>query len=310
MKKILILATLLVILIIIFEIFNNKKSFIYQVKQGSTLIAIAEDLKNKGVIKSKFIFLVVANLKKTHPKYGYYHFNNLWQFLDVIHNYKIATSNITLLPGKTVQEYYAIISSNKNINTRLSLSEIIKSIGIASPIEGRFMPDTYQFEIGTSAKSIFNRSYKLMHKKLNLIWENRIKNKFITTKYKLLILASIIEKESGSRGENAKIAGVFINRMVKNMRLQTDPTVIYALGNKYNGRLTRSDLRVKSPYNTYKIKGLPIGAITNPSISSIVAASRPLKHNLLYFVAKDNKSHMFSKTYKEHRSNINYIRSK
>jgi len=238
-KKIIIFTTISICLIVFYELFSTKNNIIYEVRSGFGIDKIANDLKQKNIINSKSLFTTIAKIKNISPKIGYYKFNNLWNFLDKIQNYKVESDNITLLPGKTIKQYYKIISNNNNIKTKLPLRKIMQKLKIPHPFEGRFLPQTYKFNYGDSAQSIFARSYNLMNAKLSSIWSSRVKNKFIVSKYQLLILASIIEKESGDYKEGSKIAGVFINRLQKNMRLQTDPTVIYALGDDYNGILTK-----------------------------------------------------------------------
>jgi UPF0755 protein len=307
MKKIFII---IVILIILIYGFSPKKSIIYEIKSGATITKIANNLENIGVINSKYALIILAKIKKTIPKVGYYEFNNIIDFLDKIHNYKVKTGFITLVPGKKIKDYYQQIKNTKFIKTSKNLQEIMLSLKIPKPYEGRFLPQTYKFNYGDSAKSIFKRSYELMRENIDKVWQKRVKNKYITSKYQLLILASIVEKESGNKLEMSKIAGVFINRFKKNMRLQSDATTVYGLGKNYTGRLTKKNLRTKNKYNTYKINGLPIGAIANPSLNAIIFTSKPENHNLFYFVAKNNKEHIFAKTYKQHRKNIKkYIKA-
>lgn len=301
MKKIAIFfISVVVIVSTFFWYFNQTPSTIYQVKKNENITSIAKNLADNNIIASPFVFKLLAKIKNTKPKIGYYTFHNIWQFLDDIHSATSLSGFITFVPGKTTLEYYNTLRLNKYIHTTKSLQKIMQELDIPKPYEGRFLPETYHFNYGDSAKSIFKKSYELMNKKLKIFK----KNKYIQTPYQLLILASIIEKESGNTSESAKIAGVFINRLKKNMRLQSDATTIYGMGAKYKGKITKKDLRTKNNYNTYKIKGLPMGAITNPSLSSIVAANNPEKHQLLYFVAKNSKEHIFAKTYKQHRENI------
>jgi UPF0755 protein len=305
MKKILIIIICGVILLYI----NTTQNTIYHVKSGSNISIIATELKQQGIIKSENWFKLLAKVQKIEPKSGYYEINNIWQFLTDTHNAKVKTGNITLIPSKTVREYYQQMQDNPYITTQLNLAQIMQELNIPKPYEGRFFADTFKFNYGDSALSILQRSYELMQQKLQTIWKNRYKNQYIKTPYELIILASMIEKESGNEAEKATIAGVFLNRLKKNMRLQSDPTTIYALGENYTGKLTKQDLKINHPYNTYKIKGLPTGAIANVNSSSLMAASKPEKHNFYYFVAKNPKEHIFATTYAEHRKNIaKYLR--
>jgi len=139
---------------------------------------------------------------------------------------------------------------------------------------------------------------------LNTEWQGRAKNLNLKTAHEALVLASLIEKETAHNQEKSQIAGVFMRRLQKGMRLQTDPTVVYALGSRYRGSLSKQDLKVNSPYNTYRNKGLPPTAIGSVGQSSLHAAMHPAAGDTLYFVAKKDGTHAFAKTYKQHRLNI------
>jgi UPF0755 protein len=312
MKKLIVLTVLIFIIFgAYFSHLNQAKNIIYQVKPGSNITLIADELQQQNVIASSVYVKLLAKFIGENPKVGYYQIDTIWQFLTDINNNTVKTGSVVFIPGKTIKEYYNTLKSHTFINTTKSLTQIMQELNIPKPYEGRFLPQTYYYNYGDSAQSIFARSYELMNAKLNIIWGNRDKNQYIKTPYDLLKLASIVEKESGNEAEKAKIAGVFINRLKKNMRLQSDVTTIYGMGDAYNGVITKKDLQAKNAYNTYKIKGLPQGAISNPSIHSIIAASKPQSHQLLYFVAKNSKEHIFAITYAQHRENIKkYLKNK
>ncbi len=181
-------------------------------------------------------------------------------------------------------------------------SAIMAKIGWpAQHPEGRFYPDTYHFGTGTTDVSLLTRSHKMMEKVLEEVWEKRKKDLILKTPYEALILASIVEKETAAVEERPLIAGVFIRRLKKNMRLQTDPTVIYALGKNFDGNLRRKDLKINNPYNTYKYKGLPPTPIAMPGKAALEASVNPTGGETLYFVAKGQEGkHYFSVTLKEH----------
>jgi UPF0755 protein len=168
--------------------------------------------------------------------------------------------------------------------------------------EGLFLPETYHFPKGTSGVDILRQSYKLMQETLTEEWQGRAENLPITSPYETLILASIVEKETALASERPRIAGVFVRRLENNMRLQTDPTVIYGIGVAFNGNLTRRDLRADTPYNTYTRRGLPPTPIALPGRAAIKAALHPTAGTELFFVASGlgDGSHTFSDTKAEH----------
>ena len=177
-------------------------------------------------------------------------------------------------------------------------------IEVSSP-EGLFFPDTYHYPWGTTAFSLLRMSKKKMEEIIEEEWIDRNPNLALSSKYEALILASIIEKETANPAERTMISGVFSNRLSKRMRLQSDPTVSYGLGNLYIGNLKKIHLRQWTPYNTYKIKGLPPSPIAMPGRDSIRAALQPKTTDALYFVSKGNGSHVFSSSLKDQESQLN-----
>ena len=167
--------------------------------------------------------------------------------------------------------------------------------------EGWFFPDTYHYSRGDSVDDILYRAHVRMLQVLQQAWSERADGLPYRSPYEALIMASLIEKETGLARERAEIAAVFVRRLEKKMRLQTDPSVIYALGRDYTGNLRRTDLRLESPYNTYRLRGLPPTPIAMPGRESIIAALHPAAGDALYFVAKGDGSHHFSATLAEHR---------
>ncbi len=169
-----------------------------------------------------------------------------------------------------------------------------------TPLEGWIYPDTYSYTKGTRDIDVLRRAYQRMQQVLAEEWEARSQPLPLSSPYEALILASIVEKETGAPEERAAIAGVFVRRLQKNMRLQTDPTVIYGMGDNYRGNIRRSDLTRYTPYNTYKIDGLPPTPIANPGREAIHASLHPAPGKALYFVAKGDGRHQFSATLVEH----------
>jgi UPF0755 protein len=175
-------------------------------------------------------------------------------------------------------------------------------------LEGLFLPDTYFFEAGTTDVDFLRRAYYSMDQKLQALWLDRDPECVLDTPYEALILASIIEKESGLKSEYPEISGVYQRRLMAGMRLQADPTVIYALQDQLNGPLLKLHLRIDSPYNTYKLAGLPPTPIALPSLAAIEAALHPAPGDSLYFVATGTGGHLFSKSLEEHNKAVQQVR--
>jgi len=171
-------------------------------------------------------------------------------------------------------------------------------------LEGLFFPDTYHYIRSDTPISILRRANKVLKVKLQDAWSGKDNDLLLKSPYELLILASIIEKEAVVAHEKPRISGVFVNRLQKNMRLQTDPSVIYGLGDEFTGGLTKEHLAKDTPYNTYRRDGLPPSPISCPGWDSLFAAAHPEEHDLFYFVAKGDGTHHFSKTFEEHRQAV------
>ena len=183
----------------------------------------------------------------------------------------------------------------------LTEAEIMRVVGKGEKhAEGLFFPDTFYFDRGTVDTVLLKRSYDIMQTKLEAAWNGRASGLPYKSSYEALIMASIVEKETGKASERPMIAGVFINRLHIGMRLQTDPTVIYGMGDKYNGNIRRTDLTTDTIYNTYTRDGLPPTPIAMPGAASIEAALHPEKTKALYFVGKGDGSHAFSNSLAEH----------
>lgn len=238
--------------------------------------------KDKSLQAGEYIFY-----PKTTPR----------QVLSKLINGDVLVHKITIPEGLSTKQILDLIDQNQDLT-----GSIQKNIP-----EGVLLPETYKFTLGESKEMIVNRMKKSMQETLDAAWENRSNNSPLKSKEEALILASIIEKETGVPEERSRVAGVFINRLRKSMRLQTDPTVIYAItkGEYVLERpLTKADLKTKSPYNTYLNSGLPPGPIANPGRNSIIAALNPVSTQDLYFVADGSGGHAFAKTLSEHIRNV------
>ena len=307
------IASVLLLLLIAW-IFTSKdilvnQTQIFQVKAGSSIGEVAQELSEKKIIKSKSFFTTLSKLLNANKKLksGYYELKpntSVLNFIDQISRGDTLKTKITLIEGKTIQYYFDQLSKDPSITSNSSFDQIMNSIGVNKPFDGWFYPETYIFNYGESIENVLMKSHETMKSKLSQLWEERDKSVPLHSPYQAIILASLIENETALDYEKPLISSVFIGRLNLNMRLQTDPTVIYALGENYSPPLTRSDLQFDHPYNTYRNKGLPPGAISSVGYQSLYAALHPAKGNDLYFVAKKDGSHAFASTYDKHKENI------
>ncbi|MEK7990848.1 MAG: endolytic transglycosylase MltG [Thiotrichaceae bacterium] len=288
-----------------------KAEITYEVKKRQTLTDIALDLMDRKLMNysTALIWVWTARFKGQDVKIREGRFlisigTTPQGFLDILLHAKPVQHTLTLVEGWTFKKVLVKISQNKHLKLTLndlSATQIMKKLGYEKQHpEGRFFPDTYHFSKDVTDLEFLQRAYKMMQNTLSIEWENRQKGLPLKTAYEALILASIVEKETGKAEERPLIARVFINRLNKNIKLQTDPTVIYALGDKYDGNIRSNDLKYKSPYNTYLNKGLPPTPIATPSREAIHAVLHPAESKALFFVAKGDRSHYFSSTNKEH----------
>ena len=213
--------------------------------------------------------------------------------------------SITIPEGVTFADLLEAIRQHPNIELSSDISGLMRqNFPTAIPPEGWFFPDTYHFHNKSDGIEILKKSHQSMRQILQKQWDTRDPDIPLKSPYEALILASIIEKEARIKDEKALIAAVFLNRLRKNMRLEADPTVIYGLGETFNGNLTRKHLRSDTPYNTYTRKGLPPTPIALPGEDTIYAATHPVRSSALYFVSRGDGSHHFSETYKEHQQAV------
>ena len=286
-----------------------KNSEVFQVESGSSISDVAKELSDKKLIKSRLFFKSLSKFLGANKKLksGYYQISpnmSILAFLDNISNGSVLTTKVTLIEGKTIKYYFEQLSLDPSLESSGSLEDVMHSIGVKAPYDGWFFPETYNFNYGESVENVLRRSYKEMQQKVSDLWINRDKGLPLKSPYDAIILASLIENETALDNEKTLISGVFIRRINEGMRLQADPTVIYALGDTYTPPLKKADLKIDSLYNTYRNKGLPPGAISSVSYQSLYAALHPEKGNDLYFVSKKDGSHAFAPSYKEHKENI------
>jgi UPF0755 protein len=285
-----------------------KAPIIFEIKNGSTLGNEARKLVSDNIAITPYIFhfgLYVLDMKAP-IKAGEYELTPGMSARDVLLLFQKGSNylrQVTLPEGLTSYEIVQILNAVQD------LSGTIETI----PAEGSFLPETYSYRKDEPRSEVIKRMQDALTKTLDTAWEGRTKNLPITTKEDALILASIVEKETGTVEERRRVAGVFINRLRRNMPLQTDPTVIYAItkgAHKNDGqgplgrRLLSKDLEINSPYNTYLYTGLPPTPIANAGKASIEAALNPETHEFIYFVADGTGGHAFAKTLAEHNANV------
>ncbi len=275
---------------------------LFLVNKGDSLNKIAQSLQDKKLVNDKYIFILFSKINRIYPqiKAGEYLFNgefSVKQTAEKLSSGKVYLRKVTFPEGLTSTEIAKILHKENF----LSKDEF------AAPAEGSILPETYTYMRGDSPEKIIKQAQKAMQNVLEQAWQERDQNLPLQSKEELLILASIVEKETGIGMERAQVASVFVNRLRLGMLLQTDPTVIYALTNgkeDLNRPLTRKDLSIDSPYNTYKYAGLPPTPICNPGKDAIYAAAHPSETPYLYFVASGNGGHNFAATLSEHNENV------
>jgi UPF0755 protein len=279
------------------------------IKPNSGLKSIANQLVVQNVLPSALPFVLLAKImhKEAELQAGEYTLNknvSPYQLLLSLNKGKATQGSITFIEGKTFKQMRAKLAKNENIKTTiadLTDAEVMVMVGNGEKhAEGLFFPDTFYFDRGTADTVLLKRSYQIMQAKLAEAWANRVPGLPYKNSYQALIMASIVEKETGKASERPEIAGVFLNRLRIGMRLQTDPTVIYGMGDKYNGNIRRKDLTTDTIYNTYTRDGLPPTPIAMPGLASIDAALHPKTTKALYFVGKGDGSHQFSNSLVEH----------
>ncbi|MBY8298957.1 endolytic transglycosylase MltG [Vibrio fluvialis] len=288
---------------------DTQSEQLVTIPSGTSLNGALSLMTKHGWIDSQFAEKLVRRFhpELTQIKAGTYQLMpdmKLAQALQLLVSGKEHQFAITFVEGSRFSEWMAILEQNEQLKhtlTESSEADIAKQLGIEqSKLEGLFLAETYHFTKGVSDLDILKRAHRKLEGILNSAWETRQENLPLTSPYQALILASIIEKETAVESERERIASVFVNRLNKRMRLQTDPTVIYGMGDNYDGNIRKKDLRAPTPYNTYVINGLPPTPIAMPGEASIRAALNPEQSAYLYFVASGNGGHVFSKNLTEH----------
>ena len=287
----------------------------YTVKKGSSLKHVIQHLSDKKLSAVPPIYLALYSRWKGNAnqiKVGEFDIpsgTTLPQFLEHLISGKVIQRGFTIIEGITTQSLIDAVAKSdlfEHTPEAMSADAVMIALGKAGEhAEGLFLPETYYFPAGTSDIEFLKRAYQDMASQLDEAWQNKAEGLPYKTPYEALIMASIIEKETGIAEERPEIAGVFVRRLNIGMLLQTDPTVIYGIGSEYDGNIRRSDLRKDTPYNTYTRAGLPPTPIALPSQAAIEAALHPKAGKSLYFVATGSEGrHYFSKNLSEHNAAV------
>ncbi|NVK38231.1 MAG: endolytic transglycosylase MltG [Gammaproteobacteria bacterium] len=290
-----------------------EENKIVSLEKGKPLSSFFSKLESeKWMQDGRWIMLIAKVTGKARlAKAGEYELTpnmNSWDILDLLVSGKTVQYKITLVEGQNVREMLARIAAHDKLIQDLpsDINELMPFLGLEGHPEGRFFPDTYLFHSNTRASEILVRAQIRLETVLAEEWREREENLPYKTPYEALIMASIVEKETAVPAEREQIAGVFVRRLQKRMRLETDPTVIYGLGERYKGNIRKKHLRELTPYNTYRIKGLPPTPIAMVGREAIYAALHPADGEELFFVAKGDGSHQFSATLEEHNKAVRH----
>lgn len=290
----------------------NSEETVYTVEPGSSLKRVLNDFERRQWIQYARVHeLWLRFHEKTDIHRGDYQLSSTMTVEQAVERMiagdKILRS-IQFIEGKRLSDYLAVLAASPHVEqtlTGMSLEEVTRLVsGEIDYHEGWFFPDTYLFEDGTRDLELLKTAHRRMQTVLNEEWQQKSAKTQVETPYEALILASIIEKETGAAFERPMISGVFTRRLERGMRLQTDPTVIYGLGEAFDGNLTRQHLRTDTPYNTYTRGGLPPTPIANPGREAIAAALNPADGDSIFFVAKGDGTHYFSVTLEEHNAAV------
>jgi len=289
--------------------------YVLDVRPGRNLSDLTAQLARDGILARPRVLRWYARWRELDQRIqaGEYLLNPVLtprEILDKLVTGDVRLYSLTVVEGWTVRELLIALRAHPSLRQTLTTDDpalLPAVLGLElEHAEGWFFPDTYRFPRGTSDTQLLRQAYQLMAEKLASAWAERAVGLPFSTPYEALILASVVERETGLDAERSRVAGVFVRRLERGMRLQTDPTVIYGLGTAYDGNLTRSDLRTDTRYNTYTRKGLPPTPIALPGEASLRAAVNPVTEDALYFVATGlpDGSHTFSATLEAHNAAV------
>jgi UPF0755 protein len=292
----------------------------FELTSGRSLRGVARDLSDQGLLYFPSLFYGVGRFcpHASHLRAGSYAIEGAvspWDLLNILFLGRSSQHDVTLVEGMTFAEIRRTLAEEPTLKHELlalSDRDVLAALKIDLPLpseflrpEGIFRPDTYFYSAGSSDLALLQRAYALQMKTLDAAWAKRAGDLPVKTPFEALILASIVERETADRSERPLIAGVFVHRLAIGMRLQTDPTVIYGLGDRYSGKLHHADMIHDTPWNTYTRGGLPPTPIGLPGREAIEAALHPTPTRALYFVARGNGTHQFSESLSAHEEAVN-----
>lgn len=287
-----------------------------RVPSGAGPMRIGQLLVDEGVVMPPEAFGWLARLtgQDRTIQAGGYQIRQGDSLVDVVRRMaqgEVTQRRVAFIEGWTVTQIMQALAEHPDVNQTIEAELLVNQRALASRLgveqerlEGLLFPDTYVFAVGTTDEEILLRALRTQDKVLDQAWQNRVPDLPLKNPYEALILASIVEKETGRADERRRVAGVFINRLRIGMPLQTDPTVIYGMGDRYQGRIRKADLRRDTPWNTYTRPGLPPTPIAAASRASLEAALNPEEHDYFYFVARGDGTSAFAKTLREHNRNV------
>ncbi len=291
------------------------EAYVLQIEPGTSGSTIIKQLARAGFTRQSWRWRLLMRLEPPAIKMGEYQLDPgiaPRELLQLLSSGAVIQYRFTLVEGWTFSQLLQALATDEVLKQTRgrdpdeAAAVMISRLGIDHP-EGWFFPETYQFTRGDSDSDILERAHQAMEMELGSAWEARHDDLPLNAPYQLLILASIIEKETGKEEERGRIAGVFVRRLQKGMRLQADPTVIYGMGDSFDGNIRRRDLKTDTPYNTYTRSGLPPTPIAMPGRASLLAAARPAAGDAFYFVADGTGGHTFSATLQQHREAVNRL---
>ncbi|WP_119396371.1 endolytic transglycosylase MltG [Salinibius halmophilus] len=282
----------------------------YSVPRGQTVARTVYEFEQKGWVSNHHIWRLWWQFnERSYLHVGRYEFEpgiTVAQALAKMERGDVELERITFAEGLTVKEWLALLNEAEDLKKDIELTPegVAELLAIEGNPEGWLFPDTYRYAANTTVSSLLLRAKEKMQQRLDAAWAKRPEGLPLASPYEMLTLASIIEKETGQASDRPIIASVFINRLNIGMRLQTDPTVIYGLGDRFDGDLRRSHLRERTAYNTYVINGLPPTPIANPGLESIDAVINAAQTDYLYFVARGDGSSQFSTNLADHNAAV------
>lgn len=308
------LAVIGLLLVRLWPVSLSEPKLLVRVPAGAALKVAAQTLHDGGVGVPSWIISGVGRVAglSSSIKAGSYEFDqgiSLWAMLRKLSSGDTSQADLLIVEGTSFRELRAKLNAQPelvHLTREMTDAAIMTKLGLPGQLpEGWFFPDTYRFDKRSDDLELLIRANRAMEKQLSAVWNTREAGLPLKTPYEMLILASIVEKETGAAVDRAQIAGVFINRLRKGMRLQTDPTVIYGMGAGFDGNLRKADLQRDTPHNTYTRAGLPPTPICMPGLASLQAAAHPAKTDALYFVARGDGTSQFSATLDAHNQAVN-----